>query len=148
MGGLVVKQALVIAKNNDRFAEIREATTSLVFFAVPHQGGNGTGLGTIARNIITAVNGEERNDLLQSLKQNSLFQESQAKFFREQLEDYQILSVVEDLPTVLVKRFLGRRVSMVRHLIRCLIVLIYFRLLLTKPLQLWACLVCVRPFCR
>jgi hypothetical protein len=109
----VVKQALVIAKNDDSFKEIREATSSLVFFAVPHQGGHGTTLGTIARNIVTALNGEERNDLLKSLETNSLFQEHQAKFFRHQLEDYQILTVVEDLPTVLAK-VLRRKTSKVR----------------------------------
>lgn len=94
-----------MAKINDKFKEICKATTSLVFFAVPHQGGHGTTLGTIARNIVTTLNGEERNDLLQSLKRNSIFQENQAKFFRQQLEDYQVLSVVEDLPTVLARVF-------------------------------------------
>jgi triacylglycerol esterase/lipase EstA (alpha/beta hydrolase family) len=116
LGGLVVKQALVIAKNNDSFKEIREATSSLVFFAVPHQGGHGTTLGTIARNIVTALNGEKQNELLQSLATNSLFQESQAEFFRQQLEDYQILTVIEDLPTVLA-RVLWRPTSKVRQLL-------------------------------
>jgi protein SERAC1 len=113
LGGLVVKEALVIAKYNDSFKEIREATSSLVFFAVPHQGGHGTTLGTIARNIVTAVNGEERNDLLRSLERNSLFQKHQGKQFRQQLEDYQILTVVEDLPTVVAKVF-WRKTSKVR----------------------------------
>jgi hypothetical protein len=106
----------VIAKNNDSFKEIREATSSLVFFAVPHQGGHGTTLGTIARNIVIALNGEKQNELLQSLATNSLFQESQTEFFRQQLEDYQILTVIEDLPTVLA-RVLWRPTSKVRQLL-------------------------------
>jgi hypothetical protein len=106
----------VIAKNNDNFKEIRKATSSLVFFAVPHQGGHGTTLGTIARNIVTVLHGEERNDLLRSLQANSLFQENQAGIFRHQLEDYQILSVVEDLPTVLAKVW-RRKTSTVRDLL-------------------------------
>ena len=36
MGGLVVKQALVTAKNNDGYKNIRAVTTGLCFFVVPH----------------------------------------------------------------------------------------------------------------
>ena len=68
LGGLVVKEAVVIAKNNDNFKEIREATSSLVLFAVPHQGVRGTTLGTIARNIVTAADGRERNDTYVALQ--------------------------------------------------------------------------------
>jgi predicted alpha/beta hydrolase family esterase len=105
LGGLVVKQALVIAKNNDKYREIREATRGLVFFAVPHQGGYGASLGAIAKNIVTSLTRESRNDLVEALKQNSLFQENQATLFKHQLEDYQVVSIVEDRPIKLVKIF-------------------------------------------
>lgn len=108
----MVKQALVIAKNDDNFKEIRETTTSLVFFAVPHRGGRHANLGVIAKNIVTSLSGEGRNDLVENLRKNSLFQEEQAEYFRQQLEDYQIFSVVETLPTVLTRRLLGE-ISMV-----------------------------------
>ncbi|KAL8709211.1 MAG: hypothetical protein Q9225_007481, partial [Loekoesia sp. 1 TL-2023] len=99
LGGLVVKQALVAAKNDDTFADLRENTYGLVFFAVPHQGGHGASLGTIAKNIVTSMTGSSKNDLVESLRANSLFQENQATFFRHQLEDYQIVSVCETKPT-------------------------------------------------
>ena len=82
LGGLVVKQALVTAKNNDAYSSVRNATYGLVFFAVPHQGGHGATLGAIAKNIVLSVNGDSRNDLVESLKKNSLFQENQAMLFR------------------------------------------------------------------
>ena len=112
LGGLVVKQALVTAKNNDAYSNVRNATYGLVFFAVPHQGGHGATLGAIAKNIVLSVNGDSRNDLVESLKENSLFQENQAMLFKHQLEDYQVVSIIEDRPTKLIK-FLGRATSLV-----------------------------------
>jgi hypothetical protein len=93
---LVVKQALVTAKNNDAFTDIRDATYGLVFFAVPHQGGHGATLGAIAKNIVVSLTGDSRNDLVESLRQNSLFQENQANLFKHQLEDFHIVSIFED----------------------------------------------------
>jgi len=114
LGGLVVKQALVTAKNNDDYKKIREATVGLVFFAVPHRGGHGASLGTIAKNIVVSLTGEGQNNLVESLKQNSFFQESQAALFKHQLEDYHIVSVIEDRPTKFTK-FLGKATSIARN---------------------------------
>ncbi|KAL8736629.1 MAG: hypothetical protein Q9181_002306 [Wetmoreana brouardii] len=99
LGGLVVKQALVAAKNDDTFGDLRKYTYGLVFFAVPHQGGHGASLGRIAKNIVTSLTGSSKNDLVESLRTNSLFQENQATIFRHQLEDYQIVSICETKPT-------------------------------------------------
>lgn len=76
LGGLVVKQALVTAKNNDGYKNIRAATTGLCFFAVPYQGGHGASLGIIAKNIVVSLTGDSKNNLVESLQRNSLFQES------------------------------------------------------------------------
>ena len=96
-----MKQALVIAKNDDRYLHIRKSTHGLVFFAVPHQGGSGATLGTIAKNIVLALNGDANNNIVESLKSNSLFQETQAVIFKHQLLDYPIVSVYENRPTKL-----------------------------------------------
>lgn len=112
MGGLVVKQALVTAKNNDGYKNIRAATTGLCFFAVPHQGGHGASLGIIAKNIVVSLTGDSKNNLVESLQRNSLFQESQAELFKHQLEDYRIVSIIEDRPIMFTK-FLGRATSLV-----------------------------------
>src|SRR5258708_1015492 len=103
MGGLVVKQALITAKNNDAYKEIRGATYGLVFFAVPHRGGHGAALGAVIKNIIVSFTGNSRNDLVESLRQNSSFLDHQATLFSHQLEDYQIVSIFEDRPTMIVK---------------------------------------------
>lgn len=108
----MVKQALVIAKNDDTYTTLRKATCGLVFFAVPHQGGHGAGLGAIARNIVLSMTGDAKNDIVESLKSNSLFQETQATFFKHQLENYQIVSVYENRPTKLT-RFLGKATALV-----------------------------------
>lgn len=95
----MVKQALVTAKNDETFASLRKNTYGLVFFAVPHQGGHGANLGKIAKNLVTSLSGNSRNDLVESLEKNSLSQENQATLFKHQLEDYQIISVYETRPT-------------------------------------------------
>ena len=82
LGGLVVKQVLVISKNDDTYAGLREATYGLVFFAVPHRGGNGADLGTIAKNIVTSLAGSASNDLIESLKSNSLFSRMSGRLFQ------------------------------------------------------------------
>ena len=115
LGGLVVKQALVTAKNDDTYINLRKATHGLVFFAVPHQGGHGASLGTIAKNLVLSLTGTAKNDIVESLKSNSLFQENQAAFFKHQLEDYQIVSIYENKPTELT-RFLGKTTSLVNIL--------------------------------
>lgn len=68
--------------------KIRISTCGLVCFAVPHQGGHGAGLRAIAKNIVLSPTGDANNDLLGSLKSNSLFQENQTAFFKHQLEDW------------------------------------------------------------
>ena len=88
----------MIAKNNDEYASIKRATYALVGFAVPHRGGHRAGLGAIAKDIVATLGGNSRNDLVESLKANSLFQENQAELFRHQLEDYRILSFYETRP--------------------------------------------------
>lgn len=112
LGGLVIKQALVIAKNDNTYINLRKATYGLVFFAVPHQGGHGAGLGTIAKNIVLSLNGDAKNDIVESLKSNSLFQENQAAIFKHQLEDYQIVSIYENKPTKLTKMW-GKATTLV-----------------------------------
>jgi hypothetical protein len=94
----------VHAKNNRAYESIREATHGLVFFAVPHQGGEGANLGTIASNLVASITGNAQNSLVESLKKNSYFTETQARLFKNQLEDFQIRTFVEGRKTKL-KRF-------------------------------------------
>lgn len=111
----MVKQALVIAKNDSTYIDLRKATYGLIFFAVPHQGGHGAGLGAIAKNLVQSLTGDANNDIIESLKTNSLFQENQATFFKHQLEDYRIVSVYETKPTKL-NKFIGKFIMVILEL--------------------------------
>ena len=113
----MVKHALVTAKNDDTYSNLRKVTYGVVFFAVPHQGGHGAGLGAIAKNIVLSLTGDANNDLIESPKSISLFQENQTAFFKNQLEDYQIVSVCEDKPTKFT-RFPVRATALVILLLR------------------------------
>lgn len=62
-------QALLLAKHNDRVYErLRQNTKSIVFFATPHRGGNGTTIGQIAVNVVKFFTGNLKNDLVESLQ--------------------------------------------------------------------------------
>ncbi|KAL4778595.1 hypothetical protein BJX76DRAFT_342832 [Aspergillus varians] len=96
LGGLVVKQALLNAHEDRKYTSIRTDTCGLVFFGTPHRGAKGVELGRIAANVAKFISkGHAKNDLLHSLEENSLFTRQMSSRFRQQLEDYQIVSFVE-----------------------------------------------------
>ncbi|KAJ5220430.1 hypothetical protein N7468_009634 [Penicillium chermesinum] len=96
LGGLIVKQALLNAKEDPKYTSIRTATSGLVFFATPHRGSKSVELGTIAASIARFVSdGSASNDLLHSLEYNSIFTRNMSERFRHQLEDYRVISFIE-----------------------------------------------------
>ncbi|KAL5343020.1 hypothetical protein BJX70DRAFT_244246 [Aspergillus crustosus] len=96
LGGLVVKQALLNAHEDRKYTSIRTDTCGLVFFGTPHRGAKGVELGKIAANVAKFISkGHAKNDLLQSLEENSLFTRQMSARFKQQLEDYQVVSFVE-----------------------------------------------------
>ncbi|KAH0613051.1 uncharacterized protein H6S33_009431 [Morchella sextelata] len=100
LGGLVIKQALINATNNyEEYGVIKEATRGLVFFGTPHRGGNGASLGQVAANIITAVSGADRNDILRSLSSDSILTKNSNDDFRHQSERYRVLTFYETRKT-------------------------------------------------
>ncbi|KAJ5004002.1 hypothetical protein K4K48_010694 [Colletotrichum sp. SAR 10_66] len=100
LGGIVVKEAIVEASLNAnlKYQQIRDATYGLVFFATPHHGSDYANLGGVAATIARAVLRTPKNPLLDSLKRDSLFSETQRKNFRHRLEDFKIISFYETLP--------------------------------------------------
>ncbi|KAJ6112263.1 hypothetical protein N7523_008324 [Penicillium sp. IBT 18751x] len=96
LGGLVIKQALLNAKEDPKYGAIRNATSGLVFFGTPHRGAKAVELGKIAAGIARFVSkGHASNDLLDCLEHNSLFTRQMSDRFRHQLEDYQVISFIE-----------------------------------------------------
>ncbi len=85
--------------NNYAYGTIREATKGLVFFGTPHRGGNGVALGKVVANIVTAVTGNDRNDILKSLSTNSLLTTNANDDFSHQWEDYKVVTFYETRKT-------------------------------------------------
>ncbi|RDW63617.1 hypothetical protein BP6252_11162 [Coleophoma cylindrospora] len=114
LGGLVIKQALLNASEDPKYTSIRKATFGLVFFGTPHHGAHGVELGMLAANVAKFVsNGSASNDLMESLKYNSLFTRQMSDRFRHQLELYKVVSFVEGKPM----KLWGRGVTSISHMI-------------------------------
>jgi hypothetical protein len=69
-----------------------------VFFGTPHQGGNLASLGNIAASIARLCLQNPPNSFIEALEKDCLFADELVRDFREQLEDYYILSFYETLP--------------------------------------------------
>jgi triacylglycerol esterase/lipase EstA (alpha/beta hydrolase family) len=77
IGGLLIKQALINTHNNPKYTPIKDTTTGLVFFATPHHGGDWmlVSLGGVVTKITTAVGFQKGDDVLETLKNRSIFLE-------------------------------------------------------------------------
>ncbi len=75
IGGLLIKQALINVHNNPKYTPIKDATTGLAFFATPHRGGDWmlVSLGGVVAKIATAVGFQKGDDVLETLKNGSIF---------------------------------------------------------------------------
>ncbi|KAI1321868.1 TPR-like protein [Xylariaceae sp. FL0255] len=94
MGGLLVKQALINAHNNPKYTSIKIVTSGLAFFATPHNGGDWklVLLGGIAAKLATTMGFQKGDDVLETLKQGSIFSDIMQEHWRHQLLQYNILS--------------------------------------------------------
>jgi len=57
MGGLILKEAYIIASQDDEFAPVREATRSFMFFGTPHRGSRIGSFGSIESTAATIIDG-------------------------------------------------------------------------------------------
>jgi triacylglycerol esterase/lipase EstA (alpha/beta hydrolase family) len=94
LGGLLIKQALINAHNNPKYTPIKDATTGLAFFATPHHGGDWmlVSLGGVVAKIATAVGFQKGDNVLETLKNGSIFSEIIQEHWRHQLLKYDIIS--------------------------------------------------------
>ncbi|KZL67693.1 NB-ARC domain-containing protein, partial [Colletotrichum tofieldiae] len=94
MGGLLIKQALINAHNNPNYTPIKHATNGLAFFATPHHGGDWklVSLGSLAAKIATTTGFQKGDDVLEVLKQGSIFSDIMNEHWRHQLLQYNIVS--------------------------------------------------------
>jgi len=94
MGGLLIKQALINAHNNPKYTPIKDATTGLAFFATPHHGADWllVSLAGVVAKIATSVGFQKGDDVLETLKNGSIFSEIMQEHWRHQLLKYDIIS--------------------------------------------------------
>lgn len=93
LGGLLIKQALINAHNNERFTPIKDATVGLAFFATPHNGGDQTlvKMGDAVAKVAISLGFKRGDNILETLKSGSIFTDMQ-EHWRHQLLNYDIRS--------------------------------------------------------
>jgi len=94
LGGLLIKQTLINAHNNPKYTHIRDAVKGLVFFGTPHNGGNKTLLkiGGVVAKIANDLGFQKGDDVLETLKEGSIFTDIMREHWRHQLLRYDIIS--------------------------------------------------------
>lgn len=103
MGGIIVKEALVLAKIEDElFENIRISVKGILFLATPHRGSGSTqfpsvvtGIANLALTGTSRFVGRMRSDLIENLKKDSKVLEDIATNFRKQTNSFQIASFIE-----------------------------------------------------
>ncbi|KAI1172154.1 hypothetical protein F4777DRAFT_524116 [Nemania sp. FL0916] len=94
LGGILIKQALINAFNNNKYEQIRLATRGLAFFATPHDGGNATlvGIGSVAAKIAISLGFQKGDNILETLDSGSLFTDLMHEHWKHRLLDFNIVS--------------------------------------------------------
>ena len=118
LGGIVLKQALLLAQIDPNYLNILESTTGILFFATPHRGARGTpdmgillgdvldvGLRASGARLLTGKT--TRRDLLSNLSANSEILRNISTSFRHLLGHFAIVTFYETEET----RPMGRLVS-------------------------------------
>ncbi|KAF7173966.1 hypothetical protein CNMCM6106_008069 [Aspergillus hiratsukae] len=94
LGGLLIKQALINAHNNEKYTPIKDATVGLAFFATPHDGADETlvKLGNAAAKLAESLGFRKGDNILETLKSGSIFTDIMQDNWRHQLPNYDIRS--------------------------------------------------------
>lgn len=94
MGGLLIKQALINAHSNPKYASIKKATSGLMFFGTPHHGGDSrlVSLGKVVADIARATKFKRGHNDLKTLESGSIFSSIMQEHWRHQLLEYDIIS--------------------------------------------------------
>jgi hypothetical protein len=77
MGRLLIKQVFINIYNNPKYTPIKDATIGLAFFTTLYYRGDWilASLGGIVVKIVTAVGFQKGNNVLETLKNGSIFSE-------------------------------------------------------------------------
>ena len=84
----------------------------IVFFGTPHQGGNLVALGKLLSWTIRRVTpGNASNNLLNALERDGFFTDELREDFRQQLEDYHLISYFEEDNTRIMGKDIGKVIN-------------------------------------
>ena len=118
LGGILIEQALINARQDAAYQKIYYATydliheyfqvltenprTGLAFFGTPHEGGSHgmVKAGKIAANVALSVGFQKGNNIIEALDKGSMFTDVLKTHFRQQFENYRIVSFWGDKDTV------------------------------------------------
>lgn len=91
-------KALVRAVHGTAYESIRWSTKAIAFFGTPHRGGNHANLGSILADIARILTGNIKNNFMETLQKNSTGAADIHELFKEQAQEYLIVSFYETLP--------------------------------------------------
>lgn len=80
------------------YESIRRSTRAIAFFGTPHRGGNLADLGSILASIALVLSGSVKNNFMETLQKNSTGAADIHELFKEQAQEYKIVSFYETLP--------------------------------------------------
>lgn len=99
LGGIIVKEALATAHENNIFSSIRLFTYGIMFLGVPHRGTKlANSYGKILANIARCYYWAPKNSFLESLQEKSEYNDELNTRFNEVIGWYMFYTFCETLP--------------------------------------------------
>ncbi|KAL8371676.1 hypothetical protein RB595_001465 [Gaeumannomyces hyphopodioides] len=96
LGGIIIKQALRIARNEPRLAIVADSTKGIVFFGTPHRGTDVANWGELLAKVKSASYGTRpRTKFLKLLRSNSNDLMDLSEDFRPIAQNYALVSFIE-----------------------------------------------------
>ncbi|OBT80379.1 hypothetical protein VF21_00911 [Pseudogymnoascus sp. 05NY08] len=102
LGGILIEQALINARQNETYQHIYDATACLAFFGTPHKGGSGgmVTAGKTAANVALWLGFQKGDNIIETLDKGSMFTDIHKDHFRQQFESYRMVSFWGDKDTI------------------------------------------------
>ncbi|KFY30536.1 hypothetical protein V494_08120, partial [Pseudogymnoascus sp. VKM F-4513 (FW-928)] len=102
LGGILIEQALINARQNETYQHIYDATACLAFFGTPHEGGSGgmVTAGKTAANVALWLGFQKGDNIIETLDKGSMFTDIHKDHFRQQFESYRMVSFWGDKDTI------------------------------------------------
>ncbi|PVH92190.1 hypothetical protein DM02DRAFT_576133 [Periconia macrospinosa] len=111
LGGLVIKRALITARNEPKYSSVSESTIGILFFGTPHRGSENAKIPSTLASIASALTNRPSPNLLNALQAKSKELQKLCNDFRHQLPNYQVCSFYEMKPMKPLKKLIVDKFS-------------------------------------